>query len=211
MKKILLITLILVILNNLVLSQTDLLFSYNSVHIGRNINLSIKQNYNKHSFIFGVKYHINSIVYDNQNNIFKKRFYATSFGEHWGVNFGYQRNFMFLKKSFYPFIFYNFEFTNSHTHNEMYIPVAYAEDGRVLYSRVIEIFGPTIALENNIGIGMQQKILNKFYLYQKIGAGMVFYTNIDDRLIGGYTADFDWEFCHILSIGLIYRFNEQQK
>jgi len=210
MKKKCLIVLISIISFSASFSQTDLSFSYNSVHVGRNVEINIKQNFKKkHSLIIGAKYHINSIIYDNQGNVFKKRFYATSFKEHWGFTLGYQRNFFFKKTDFTPFIFYDFQFTNSHTHNKMYIPYTYAEDGRVLYDREIVIFGPTIALENNIGIGMEQKIFNNFYLYEKAGMGMVYYTNIDNRLRGGYTFDFDWEFCHILSIGLIYRFGKK--
>src|SRR6056297_263818 len=146
-------TILFIVIGQTAFSQLDIIASFNSVDIGRNVSLTLKKDLKKHSFLFGVKYHINKIVHDNQNNVFRKRFYAKDWKEHFGFNIGYQYNFDLNTLCIKPFLFYDFQFTNSHTRNLMYLPYDYDLNGDVLYKEYLEFFGPFIALENNIGLG----------------------------------------------------------
>lgn len=183
-------------------SQIDLIGSFNSVDIGRNFTLSIKKDINNHSFLFGIKYNINKIIHDNQNNVFRKRFYATNFVEHFGFDLGYQYNFTLKSSHVKPFVFYCLQFTDSHTRNLMFFPYGYMPNGQFVYIRILDFFGPTIALEHNIGIGLNVKLSNRLFLHQKIGVGIVNFINIDEKHVGAS----NWEFGSIISIGLGYRF-----
>jgi len=190
-----------------VFSQLDLIASFNSVDIGRNLSINIKKDIKKHSILFGVKYNINKIVHDNQNNVFRKRFYATDWQEHFGFILGYQYNFLFKSSPIKPFAFYDFQFTKSHTRNLMYLPYDYDFNGDVLYKQYLEFFGPTIALEHNIGLGVDIKIINRLFLYQKIGVGVVTFHNIDKSIVGSG----NWEFGYIISVGLGYQLTKREK
>jgi len=200
MKKILLVIIVITI-NQQVYSQLDIIGSFNSVDIGRNITITLKKDLKKHSFLFGAKYNINKIVHDNQNNVFRKRFYATDWQEHFGFNIGYQYNFSLKSSSLKPFAFYDFQFTNSHTRNLMYLPYDYDINGDVLYKEYLEFFGPFIALENNIGIGFTANLSENIFLSQKAGVGIVTFHGNDPKrpFING-----SWEFGYIISIGLGY-------
>jgi len=205
MRKILF-TLLFVVIGQTAFSQLDIIASFNSIDIGRNVSLTLKKDLKKHSFLFGAKYNINKIVHDNQNNVFRKRFYATDWQEHFGFSIGYQYNFILKPSSLKPFAFYDFQFTNSHTRNLMYLPYDYDINGDVLYKQYLEFFGPTIALEHNIGLGIIAKIANRFFLYQKIGVGIVTFHNIDKSIVGSG----NWEFGYIISIGLGYHLKNKK-
>ena len=196
-----------VIIYQTAFSQSNIIASFNSVDIGRNINLSYKKDLSKHSILFGIKYNINKIVHDNQNNVFRKRFYATEWYEHFGFSIGYQYNFLYNLSSLNPFLFYDFQFTNSHTRNLMFLPYSYDINGDILYKQYLEFFGPTIALEHNIGLGITEKIADRLFLYQKIGAGIVTFHNIDKSIVGSG----NWEFGFIISIGISYQFKTEGK
>jgi len=187
------------------MGQIDLITAYNSTDIGRNINLSVHKQFKKHSVLLGVKYQIGSIIQNNQSELFRKTYYPRNFKETIGFNTGYQYNFNFEKLKLDPFLFYEFQFTNSHTRNDIIVPVAYDIYGNVLYNRFLEFFGPTIALEHNIGFGYKFNIFGKFYLYQKIGFGIVTFHNVDKKVYG---EDHYWEFGHILNTGILYQFGK---
>jgi len=182
-------------------TQTDVIGLFNTNFTGRNIALTIKKNFNRHSLLFGAKYNINRKVHDNQNNFWPKRFYATKPLEHLGFNFEYHYQFLLKYSAIKPFVFYDLQFTNSHTRNVFYFPYELGTNSVISYKRVLDFFGPTIALEHNIGIGLSAKLTNRFFLYQKIGAGIVTFINIDDRILGAR----NWEFGYLISAGLGYQ------
>lgn len=195
------ITFYLILLSIISYAQYDITISYNSVHIGQNVNIGIMKTINNHEIGVGIKFLINSKVSDDQNEIFKKRFYAKSFTEAIGLNIDYHYKFLnhWLIK---PFFFYNFQLTNSHTRNRGFVPYDYSIDGTVLYKEYLDYLGPTIALENYIGIGYAAWINKRFYLSQKAGIGLVNYFNVDEKLVGGGS---NWEFGYIINFGLGYR------
>jgi hypothetical protein len=185
---------------------------YNSVHIGRNIGLSylylLKEN---HEIFVGFKYHINNIIHDNQNNVFKKRFYANNLKEHIGLDFGYNYILPVNDKNKLLF-FYDNQFTIAGTRGEVFLP-SNTINGITLYSRLIIEFPPLKAMEHYIGIGFRAKVWNKFSVSFKIGGGVSHFWDIPERSVsGGYitlSGKPSWEFGGIISAGLQYEINSQ--
>ncbi len=191
-----------------VLAQTDLTLAFNDVYIGRNISATATYQIKKHRILAGIKYGINSFEHDNQNNMFKNRFFATNFLEHWGLVVGYQRSINVNKPNFELFWFYEFQFTNSHVridHNAAW--KANAAGDLIWHDRNEAFYGPTIALENNIGIGMNIQLSDRFFLTQKAGFGGVNYRNIQERFMFRNSL---WDFSYLLSIGITYRLKEKK-
>jgi hypothetical protein len=184
-------------------SQIDIVSTFNVVDIGRNAMLSIKKDFGQHSFLLGVKYHINKKVHDNQNNVFRKRFYATDLGEHLGLGATYQYNFSLKNSMVKPFLFYDFQFTNSRTRNVMVLPYAYMPDGKLVYEKILDYFGPTMALEHIIGVGFSVNLNKRLFLYQRLGGGIVHFINVDWRKLGAP----NWEFGSLITVGLGYHLN----
>jgi hypothetical protein len=186
------------------LAQMDVGISFNSVHIGRNLALTASKHIASHRINVGLKYNINSFEHDNQMNLFKKRFFATEFDEHWGFILGYSYGFKVKDNRFEPFLFYEMQYTYSHTRNEIYSQVGYDISGNELYIREVTFFGPTVALENYIGFGITYKLWEKIILSQKIGGGYIQYFKTDERYV--MPNNRAWEFGYMLNIGIFYRF-----
>ena len=199
MKKFFVLTL-LVFLSYIVHCQTSVLLSYNAMHIGRNYNFNMMHKWGNHSILYGVKYLKNNIVADDQFSIFKGHFFATNSKQHWGLSAGYRFDLPLKFLKIQSFLFYDFQYTYSHTRNLMF-NLSLNHPGEELYIRSIVFFGPTYALEHNIGIGIQQQIFNSFYLIERIGTGLCHFIDIDKRLWGGGNV----EVGSLLSIGLLYR------
>lgn len=190
-------------------AQYNITANYNTVHIGRNINFGLSRNINNHTLGIALKYNINNYVTDNQNEVFKKRFFAVNLIEHFGFNLDYQYNFNIKKSPITPFIFYNFQFTNSHTRNQGYLK--YDIDtlsNTILYREYLEFWGPTIAIENYLGFGYNADINKKVYIINKIGFGLISYFNVDNQLYGDGG---NWEFGYMISFGLGYRLYNEEK
>ena len=206
MNQILTLILLVVILNMTIKkteAQSNISLVYNSVHIGQNIALNYSQAFGKHSILVGIKYNLNRIVQDNQNEIFKKRFYATNFIEHWGLALGY--NYTFRKVgAIEPYVFYELQYTNSHTRNEFVFPVEEDQDGKVYYTIDLVFLGPTTALENYIGVGIIIPVLDNLLITQKVGFGVSVFLDTDPSLV--YTNNMFWEMGYMLSAGIAYRF-----
>lgn len=202
MKNILMITLVIMTSINSVFGQTEIIGVFNAVHIGRNTNIELSQSFDAHSVSIGIKWHHASIVHDNENNLFFKRFYPKTFMEHVGFTLGYQYRFVLPETSFSPFIFYNFQFSNASIRNQAYIPFGKDENGDMLYYIDVQYLGPAIALENYGGFGFSFKLLGNFYAYQRFGAGMASFFNVPDGLIGESNNN---ELAFMLSVGLKYQ------
>lgn len=183
-------------------AQNDVTLAFNSVEIGRNMSLIYSKSLNRHRIIAGIKYSINSFVQDNQNQVFIKRFFAINFKEHWGLVLGYQYA---LKKmnAIEPYLFYEMQFTNSHTRNEFVNPVAIDDNGTVYYVKRIVLFGPTIALGNYVGIGINIPLLDYLSISQKAGFGITLFYNTDPSFV--FENNRSQEFGYILSFGIMYR------
>ena len=193
-------------------SQNTIIASYNSVHVGRNITLGIEKKIKRHGVYVAAKYHVNRRITDDQNNFYKKRFYAIGVPEHfYGVELCYRYD---LKKNtaiFYPFYFLNLQITHSHTRNRMLLPYTYDTlTGDVLYKEYLEFFGPFTAFELNTGAGHEIAITNKLSIYQKLGVGIVFITGKEKRLPATLFQPFQWEFSAIISFGIGYKIGKRE-
>jgi len=208
-KKIISIAVLFIFYFQILNAQIDLTGNFNSTDIGRNVNININKHFNKHLILFGLKYQIGNIIQNNQSELFRKTFYPLNFKEAMGFDVGYQYYLNIDKIKIDPFLFYDFQFTNSHTRNDIIIPVAYDNNGNVLYNRFLEFFGPTVALEHNFGIGVKIKIYKQIFLYQRIGWGIVTFHNVDKQIWGH--DEFFWEFGHIFSVGILYNLNFKKK
>jgi hypothetical protein len=82
----------------------------------------------------------------------------------------------------------------------MYLPYDIDSNGDILFKEYLEYFGPTIAIENNIGVGYNIELSNRLFLYQKIGAGIVVLGNIDKSIVGARK----WELGYLFSFGIGY-------
>ena len=184
-------------------AQDNITVAFNSVHTGRNLSMTYSKRFNRHRIIGGIKYNINSLVQDDQNELFKKRFYATNFEEHWGLVLGYKYS---LKKlnAIEPYFFYDVQFTNSHTRNKFVTPVAQDENGTFYYVKRLVFMGPTIALDNYIGLGIDIPLFDNLLISQKVGFGGSFYFNTDPGYV--FENNRSQEFGYMLSIGVSYTF-----
>ena len=190
-------------------AQADIGIAFNSVHIGRNLSVVGSKKINKHAILGGIKYGINSFESDDQNLLFKKRFFATNLIEHWGVIIGYQYFLKAQKSYLEPFFYYELQYTNSQTRNRSFFPVGYDVDNNVLYREDLDFFGPTIALENYLGFGLNIRINDFFLIVQKAGVGMINFQNTDKRYY--FNNNSTWEFGYMLSFGMAYRLKEKKE
>lgn len=207
MKKILVVlgTIILINLSPVIsIAQTEISLAFNYVDIGRNLSLSGTKSFSRHKIQVGIKYGINSFEHDNQNNLFKKRFFATDFIEHWGAILGYQYAFKPINNYVIPFLLYEMQLTNSHTRNDWVFPVGYDTDGNVLYRKYLDYLGPTVALENYIGFGLNISLSEHLFITQKAGGGIALFYKTDPTY--AFKNNRSWEFGYMLSLGLAYRF-----
>lgn len=183
---------------------------YNDVHIGRNVSFSYLHSLSqKHEIFGGLKYHINSIIHDNQNNVFKKRFYANNLKEHIGLDFGYNYIFFLNDKNKLLF-FYNNQFTVAGTRSVDFLP-SNTINGNVLYRRSIEKFPPFKSMEHYLGVGFKAEIWNNVSASFRIGGGVSHFWDIPERTVSGafitLSGKPNWEFGGIISAGLQYEIN----
>jgi len=192
------------LLCNSLYAQFGIESNFNSVHIGRNINLLVKYSKKKISFNFGLKYNFNKPNTFPQADIYKKSFWATSQGEHFGLESGIQ--YVLLKKTNLElFTFYQIQITKSDIKHDWFTPIGSLvpnpqSETDLIYKRSINIFGPVWGVENNFGFGLNTYFHEKFYLTLKLGGGILFIDNNSKNtiILGGR----NWEFSELLSLGL---------
>jgi len=199
-------------------SSQNIGLNYYSTGAGKNITTTYIKNIKHSSISIGLGYNINSIRQpDDESNIYYKRLYATKPFHHLNFNLSYQHDIFYNLKNIKPFVFYDLQIKYSTTRSSMYLPydydstylnTAHPEDG-ILYKKHVAYFGPYTWLENSIGIGFNVNITDKFYLTQKIGAGIHFiygYGSGKDIVLKPKT---EWEFMGLLNVGVVYRLKEK--
>lgn len=191
-----------------VFSQNELAVTYNSTHSGRNIAFTYSKTFfEKHEFGGGLKYNINRFAHsDDQMNVFYKRLYATEPIHHLGAEFFYNWHFSNNWHCVRPFLFYDSGFAYSTTMNRMYLPIAYDEEGAVLYRKYLEYFGPFTWVEQSLGIGFKANVYSSIYLIQRVGFSGNFMIGYDKKIPFRNYRKFEFEFGFLLSFGLAYRF-----
>ncbi len=192
----------------------EILGFWELAHIGQGFTVSYKGNIKQHAFILGLRYHQNTIVKDNQNQVFKNRFYADTFRERLGLNMGYNYNFKLKHSDITPFFFYNLQIARMGTKNEVYWAVG-TQNGQTLYMKDrFERFSMT-SIDNTFGLGFSARLYKQIYLYMQAGGGMIIYKDVDPRLFIAGGPDLpligsDWELSSRFSFGLSYHLKSKK-
>lgn len=213
MKYLLIITTFLVC--NFNFSQIQVESNFNSVHIGRNQSLLVSYNFKRFSIAIGAKYNFNKLVAFPQNAFFKKTIFALTPQEHWGGELNFKFRIFNRKDMFITHLFYNAQFTKSHTRFETYFAIGQlvpepTSDFDFVYEKFLDHIGPFLVLENNIGLAFEILLTKNLYLSQKFGGGILFFKNLDPNttiIVGGG----NWELTEMLSFGVGYRFDKKEK
>ncbi|MDL2312818.1 hypothetical protein LJC68_08080 [Bacteroidales bacterium OttesenSCG-928-B11] len=196
-------------------AQTRVFTNFNSVHSGRSINvLASAQVKGRHEFGGGFRININKYAHnDDQNNIFKKRMFATKPIHYFGVEGFYNVHIFQKLKHIDLFAFYNVQVVYSTTRNRAFIP-AFEHEGETYYTKHECTYGPFTWIEQNIGIGFTVDIWNNIFLSQRLGAGVCFILGKDypneNKPYFLAKPPFSWEFGYLLSVGFGYRFEKKK-
>lgn len=197
------------------IAQVRIFTDFNSVISGRSINiLASGQVKNRHEFGGGLRININKMAHnDDQNNVYKKRMFATKPIHYFGLE-GFYHIHLFQKlKHIDIFAFYNVQLTYSTTRNRMFVP-RNQYDGITCCTEHIVNFGPFTWLEQNIGIGFTVDIWKNIFITQRLGAGACFILGLDnpkeERDYYLIKEKFTYEFGYLLSVGVGYRFESKK-
>jgi len=176
-------------------AQSNIESSYNSTHVGQNVNLLFKRDLNnkKHSIYGGLKYHIgSSALLDNLRHLtYWKTFYPRNPAQSIGITIGYERNFT-INEYVQGFAFYDWQYTKSRLRLRTDVGIQFRQD--------------VTAIENNIGLGLKTKLSERLALIIRGGGGIML---IDDPTINFsrqltildiVVAD-TYEFCGLFTIG----------
>lgn len=175
------------------LAQTELVSAFNSTSSGRNASLTISKTKNNHELGAGLRYNIGMLAMpDDQGNLYYKRLYPSTFGQHFGLQTFYNYHILENWEHLKPFLFFDLQGTYSTTRNTYYSPA------------ITSRYGPFIWLEQYIGMGYKVDLPKNFFITQKIGAGGMLIFGSDETLLKEKA---DWEFGGILNFGIGYRFN----
>jgi hypothetical protein len=198
----------LILISQFSFSQNDLFFGFNSTSSGRNVACTFSRKGGNHEFGGGLRININRIAHqDDQNSTYKKRLYATEFIHAFGINCFYNRSFFPQWEHVHPYFFYDFQESYSTTRNRDFLPYDVDFNGEFLYKEHINIFGPFLWLEQNIGIGFKANLSNNIFIQQKLGMGACFIFGYDQKLLSKSFNWFEWQFSTLFTVGLGYRFD----
>lgn len=166
--------------------------------------------YQTHEIEVGLRFHINRLAMpDDQESIYSRRMYASSFAQHLGVQLGYNWYFLPRLDHLKPFVFYELQAAYSTTRNHGYGPTYNLDNGSYSIEEYTESFGPFLWLQNTIGVGFNVDIWKSFYLFEKIGFNATQIIGNDEKLMPDPFQKFPWlanEFGYMISVGVGYRF-----
>lgn len=200
---------------NINAQNNEISFGYNDTHTGRNIDISYSHICKeKHVFSIGVHFLINKLVHDNNNNVYYKRFYATSADQVFGGQFSYKYLIPIKKLKSELFVFYELQETYSKTRSKALFPLGInPQSGEEIFEQILIITDRILALESTVGVGLNTRVYDNLFFNIKGGLGVVNYllvptdNNMNDPNDNSTTSD--WEFAHIFSIGMSYRFKNK--
>ncbi len=139
---------------------------YNWSMTGRSISVIANKPFKQHVISFGVKYHDNHFITDNQNYSYKNRFREEKLKEALGMNLGYRFDFIKQNEVVNPYVFYLLQASYLRLiRNYTYDPYSGNTAGFVL----IDVTDPFYIFEHVIGVGIQTKLFKGFYLNQSAG------------------------------------------
>lgn len=191
-------------------AQMELTSSFNSTGSGRNIAFALSNTFNnRHELGGGLRFNLSKLeMSDDQNNLYKKRLYASNFMQHLGIVSFYHFHIFRDWEHVKPFLFYDLQATYSTTRNRDFLPYMYDINGDVLYKEHVNRFGPFIWIEQNVGFGFKADLPVQFFITQKIGYGMMFILGKEEKLLSKYFDWFAWEFGGLINVGIGYRFKQ---
>lgn len=187
-------------------NSVDLLYNYS--HIGQSI--SANWNFNcgeKHTFVTGIKYHMNMPINDNRGFLFRHRFYSENAFQSLGLNLGYERHFKFNESAIEPYVFYLLQASHgmrARFTTEVCDTVNWNVEHRTAYT------GQLYSLEHGIGVGFTVKACKNLYLNQSVGIGVV---NIWEKFTGLFDKtyyNYSWEIADVYRVGLTYKFGNSK-
>ena len=150
-------------------SKNELDVSYYSTDIGHNISVEFNKNIKKHTFLIGLKCHLNQYIEITGpfGYAYHKQFYADNFMQYFGATVGYEYHLKDINPYVSPYILFNSQCAKMKTKHRMVL------DNTLLVQTTTD--GPFIALENTIGAGLSIKLNNRFSLNQSAGIGTAFF------------------------------------
>jgi hypothetical protein len=199
------------------IGQTRLYPTFNSVISGRSINILASGQFSRHEFGGGLRININKNTHnDDQNNIFKKRMYATKPLHYFGIEGFYHIHFLQKLQHIDLFAFYNIQLCYSTTGNRMFQYEVDPITNVCKHDTFFRHFGPFTWIEQNIGIGFSVDIWKNIFITQRLGVGTTFILGKDkpfDETKDYYLIKepFVCEFGYLLSVGIGYRFEPKKK
>ncbi len=111
---------------------------------------------------------------------FEQSFIPDELIEFPGLYFSLKRHYYNIKSTLRPFSFYNFQYSNSSVRPLLYTTPPNNSNARILLQ---EDFKRTMAFEHFLGVGLRYRIGENIYLEQMVGSGIVFFKNIDSRIL----------------------------
>ena len=174
------------------LAQTELVSAFNSTASGRYSSFALAKTINNHEMGIGLRYNIGMLsMPDDQGNLYYKRLYPSTFGQHFGLQIFYHYHILKKWDRLKPFLFLDLQGTFSTTRN--------VDFGQTEAKR----YGPFTWQEQYLGIGFKVDLPKNFFITQKIGGGGMLIFGPDEILLKEEVA---WEFGGILNFGVGYRF-----
>ncbi|MFA7272310.1 MAG: hypothetical protein WC044_00490 [Crocinitomicaceae bacterium] len=198
-------------------SQLSLESSYNAVYNGRNVNLSVKQNFKNLALSVGLKYHINRPEMVPYGSFFKNSATATNFAEHIGFQIGV--DYFFYRSDFCKIgAYYNNQFSRMsetfifYSALDQLVPVPQSEFD-YSFTKFEKLYGPVIAFDNTIGLAMEVNLSKRIYTMLRGGFGMMFWKNTDSSFIIAANTFFQhgYNFTSFGSVGFGYKFAKREK
>lgn len=167
--------------------KNEIDISYYSTHIGSNIAIEYNKNIKKHTFIIGVKCHLNHYIEPTgpYGYVYHKQFHADNFTQFIGATLGYEYHLKDINPYVSPYLLFNSQYANMKT---KYRTAENTNNGVLIKTRTE---GPFIALENTIGVGLSIKLNERFSLNQSVGIGSAFFLDQSTNT-WGYDIMYQW-------------------
>ena len=177
--------------------KNEIDISYYSTDIGSNISAEYNKNVKKHTFIIGVKCHLNKYIEATGTTgyVYHKQFYADNVTQYIGATIGYEYHLKDINPYVSPYLLFNSQYANMKT---KYRTTSDNATSGTLTQTWTD--GPYHVFENTIGIGLTIKLNERFSLNQSAGIGGAFF-------LKQFTHKWDWEMMYQWRAGISVKLN----
>lgn len=181
-------------------AKNSIALTYDDLQTGRNLNLTFQHYITNDILLYaGVKYNINSPLFDDylkmDKSYYYKQFYAQNNKEHWGVKLGVERLHRIPNSNLQLFVFYDFQLMQCSVRNLAGLDffatgiTRGAEPAGSLGALIsgdevpinnpptasYRIYGPVWSVENYIGAGFKLPLSDNLNFKMQGGVGYNFY------------------------------------